>query len=347
MTNIEGAAARNVATQGRYDRSGLQNVAAGMFLANQMSGKRGGRGGNGGGGNTAPKTAADWHNEEIAKRYDFERSNTAAERDQRFRHQDIDALERVSKGDGVSKAKFGAKGGLKIERYQAGQQFQDVKPAENTREATTPEWFGAMTGGTTPKPAEYAGPFRGSGQFPSMPSETPAAAPAKGKTGGAKPKAAGASAGAKAAGRKAGAKVGADLGTVAGGAVAGLISKNPAAAVRGAAIGRAVMEPIGAAAGEKVADLGAKAGSAIKAKAGQKKAAAGAAPASPHWPARGGPGEKNPAIPRLVPWLPDGRGRLQHPQTQGHRGHCPHLAVCALRGLRRRRLPVGLWRRFL
>lgn len=284
MTNIEGAAARNVAASGKYDRNALQNVGTALFVSNEWrKNRREKRAGAAGGGAGAPKTAADWHNEEIAKRYDYERSNASAERDQRFRHEDINALERVSKGDGVSKVKFGAKGGLKVERYQAGQQFQDVKPAENTRAATTPDWFGAMTGGESPKPAEFAGPYRGSGQFPSMPSETPAAAPSKpaGKGGGKKP-AAGASAGAKAAGRKAGAKVGADLGTVAGGAVAGYISKNPAAAVRGAAIGRAVLEPIGAAAGEKITDLGAKATNAIKAKASQKKtAAASNAPVAP------------------------------------------------------------------
>lgn len=278
MTNIEGAAARNVANA-RYDKSAIQNMGTAFFVSNEWrKNRRDKRAAAAGGGAGAPKTAADWHNEEIAKRYDYERSNASAERDQRFRHQDIDALERVSKGDGVSKAKFGAKGGLKIERYQSGQQFQDVKPAENTREATAPDWFGAMTGGATPKPAEYAGPSRGSGQFPTtIQSETPSKPAAK---GGKKP-VAGASAGAKAAGRKAGAKVGADLGTVAGGAVAGYISKNPAAAVRGAAIGRAVLEPIGAAAGEKLTDLGAKATNTIKAKAGEKKAAASNAPVAP------------------------------------------------------------------
>ena len=53
--------------------------------------------------------------------------------------------------------------------------------------------------------------------------------------------------------------------------------------------------------------------------------AAGPAPAAPHRPAGGEQGAQDPHLPRLVPGLPDGGGRLRHPQAQGHRAHVPTL----------------------
>jgi hypothetical protein len=71
--NIEGAAAKRAAS-GAGRSSGTFAGLVGYML---------GRGGKkrGSGGGRGPQTAADYHNEEIAKRYEFERENTRTLRD--------------------------------------------------------------------------------------------------------------------------------------------------------------------------------------------------------------------------------------------------------------------------
>jgi hypothetical protein len=71
--NIEGAAAKRAAS-GAGRSSGTFAGLVGYLLGR---GRRGGKGSK----KSGPQTAADWHNEEIAKRYDFGRENTRTLRD--------------------------------------------------------------------------------------------------------------------------------------------------------------------------------------------------------------------------------------------------------------------------